>query len=77
MQYIEITSIDQSGVYEVRQGYVEPIQGLGKGTQVKAGQVIGTYSKSLAPAYGAGITEHVHIQIKYNGAFVNPQNYIP
>ncbi len=63
--------------YVVRQGYMEPIQGLNVGDAVKSGQVIGTYSKSLVPAYGAGITEHVHVQIKLNGNFVNPQNYIP
>ena len=77
LQYVQITATDGSDSYVIKQGYVQPVSGLKVGATVNAGQVIGTYSKSLAPAYGAGITEHVHVQMEMNGSFVNPQNYIP
>ena len=80
-QYIEITGMENGTKYIVRQGYVEPLSTITVGSMVSAGEVIGTYSKSIAPSYGQGITEHVHLQIKVNSDgihtnFANPQSYI-
>ena len=75
-RYIEVTSPDRhSGekAYVVRQFYVEPSVGVGE--DVKAGQVIGTLQK-LGRRY-PGITEHVHVEMRYNSQVVDPTALIP
>ena len=70
-RYVEITA---EGGYRVRQFYVEPSDGLKKNMAVKKGQVIGT-CQALTKKY-AGMTNHVHVEIKKDGELVNPEKII-
>ena len=76
LAYVDISFKQGGDDISVRHGYITPLPDIVVGAKVTKGQVIGIYDKSLAPEYGTGITEHVHIQAKRNGQFVNPQNYI-
>jgi len=69
-RYIAITSDNR----EVRHLYVEPDDMVIVGRNVGAGQVIGTL-QALHPRY-RGIINHVHIDIKIDGNFVNPEDFI-
>ncbi len=44
------------------------------GTQVSAGQVIGTVSESMAEELNSGA--HLHFEVKLNGVLVDPNGYI-
>ena len=66
-------------VIEHKNGYVSTIYNLesisvSKGENVEKGAVIGTVGKS-APLENA-MDAHVHFEIKKNGKFVNPNDYI-
>ena len=71
LQYVEIAfpDLESGSQHLLRSLYVDP--SVEAGTEVKAGQVIGT-AQSLQKAH-QGITEHVHIQIQApNGKWVDP-----
>jgi RHS repeat-associated protein len=69
LRYIEITSPDG---YSIRQMYVAPADGISVGTTVRAGQGIGTLQRLPYE----GITQHVHVEIRFNGQIRNPQGYM-
>lgn len=54
--------------YDFRLFYVEPLVDVGE--TIDFNSVIG-YVQNLGSRY-PGITEHVHLEIKYNGNFVDP-----
>ena len=78
-------AIETKDGHITRQLYIKPAKGIGKGTFVKAGQVIGTYQE-LGTRY-PDITEHVHVDIwidngtdnpwRTGGQSVNPITLIP
>lgn len=56
--------------------YIKPAPGITPGTNVTAGQVIGTAVD--ISAYGPGMTNHVHVQIQaFSGKFLDPTRLIP
>ena len=69
-RYVAITSGNQ----EVRHLYVAPDEMVVIGRDVVEGQIIGTL-QALHPRY-RGITNHVHIDIKIDGQFVDPGDFI-
>ena len=71
-RYIEIYD---GQMYRVRIFYVEPKVGLKVGANIKAGDMIGRY-QSLVKRYPK-ITDHVHVEIRKHGTYVNPENLIP
>jgi hypothetical protein len=75
-RYIEITSQDRhpgGKSYVVRQFYVNP--GVELGANVEAREAIGTYQE-LGSKY-PGVTEHVHVEMRYDGVLVDPTELIP
>ena len=70
-RYVRIKTTDG---YVVRELYVLPSDGIRVGTEVTAGQQIGTL-QSLQTRY-SGITDHVHIDIGRGGVPVNPETLI-
>ncbi len=46
------------------------------GSPETTGQVIGT-AQNLAPRYGSGMSNHVHVKLRINGEVVNPADHIP
>lgn len=66
-RYVEINA---GNGYVAREFYVEPATGIVRGATVSPGDVIGT-NQSLGRRY-PGITDHVHVEIRYNGNLVNP-----
>ena len=71
-RYIEITTNDN---HTAREFYVLPAPKIAVGVNVSVGQVIGNY-QALGPLY-PGITEHVHVEIRYQGKLIDPTNIIP
>ena len=69
-RYVAITS----GNKEVRHLYVAPDEMVMIGREVVGGQIIGTL-QALHPRY-RGISNHIHIDIKIDGTFVNPEDFI-
>lgn len=70
-RYVEISNSN----YSVRHMYVLPASYIQKGSIVRSGDVIGS-SQSLLLRY-PGITDHVHIEIKYKGGYIDPTSVIP
>lgn len=62
----------QEGTSEVDYFYVEPMVNVGD--EIESGDVIGTV-QDLEKRY-AGITPHIHVQIKVNGHFIDPTDFI-
>ncbi len=73
LRLVEITSFDGSEV--VKQMYVGPAAGVQTGSVVIAGQKLGVL-QSLQGRY-RGITDHGHVEVRRNGAVVNPTTVIP
>jgi len=71
-RYVEIQGANG---YTVRELYVSPAEGIAVGSQVSAGQAIGT-AQNLTTRY-TGITNHVHVEIRRNGNYINPAMLIP
>jgi RHS repeat-associated protein len=71
-RYIQIETSDG---YRVRQFYVQPAVGIGVGTKVRAGQLIGT-QQPLGRKM-PGITEHVDVKIWKDGLLIDPTPLIP
>ena len=70
-----LVEIKTSEGHIIRQMYVAPAPGVVQGVTVSAGQVIGTL-QNLQTVH-PGITNHVHVDIKYKGKFLDPTNLIP
>lgn len=69
LRYIQIT--DRNG-FDVRYFYVNPFLKLGD--RVGKGGEIGI-SQDLTSIY-PGITPHVHFEVKKDGAYINPNDYL-
>ncbi len=67
-RYVEITN----SKFVIRVLYIEPLVELGD--WVKSGDYIG-YGQSLQKRY-KGITDHIHVEIKIGGVFVDPELYL-
>ncbi len=68
-RYVQITDADG---YECRYFYVDPCVSLGD--RIRAGQMIGVCQK-LGDMY-PGITEHVHLEIRRGGEYIDPIPYL-
>jgi len=68
-QYVQVT--DNEG-YEVRYFYVEP--SVNVGAEVTVGSELGV-TQNLDRRY-PGITEHIHFEVKKDGNYVDPTNYL-
>ena len=71
-RYVELASEDQTR--DVRVLYVGPIVQLG--AIVRAGDPIGR-AQDLSARYPRGITNHVHVEMRENGALADPANLLP
>ncbi|MFN3463300.1 MAG: peptidoglycan DD-metalloendopeptidase family protein [Terricaulis sp.] len=71
-RYVELTSEDQTR--DVRVLYVGPLVQLG--AVVRAGEPIGR-AQDLSRRYPRGITNHVHVEMRENGALADPANLLP
>lgn len=67
-RYVEITN----SKFVIRVLYVDPLVDVGD--WVKSGDYIG-YAQSLQGRY-KGITDHIHVEIKVNGKYVDPALYL-
>jgi murein DD-endopeptidase MepM/ murein hydrolase activator NlpD len=70
-RYVEIHAPNG---YTVRELYVSPGEEIVVGSQVTAGQIIGSV-QDLTTRY-IGITNHVHVEIRFNGDYINPATLI-
>ena len=71
-RYVELASEDQTR--DVRVLYVGPTVQLG--AFVRAGEPIGR-AQDLSARYPRGITNHVHVEMRENGALADPANLLP
>ncbi len=71
-RYVELTSEDQTR--DVRVLYVGPLVELG--AVVRAGEPIGR-AQDLSRRYPRGITNHVHVEMRENGALADPAALLP
>ncbi|MGD9968649.1 MAG: peptidoglycan DD-metalloendopeptidase family protein [Hyphomonadaceae bacterium] len=71
-RYVELTSEDQTR--DVRVLYVGPLVELG--AVVRAGEPIGR-AQDLSRRYPRGITNHVHVEMRENGALADPADVLP
>jgi murein DD-endopeptidase MepM/ murein hydrolase activator NlpD len=71
-RYVELTSEDQTR--DVRVLYVGPLVQLG--AVVRAGEPIGR-AQDLSRRYPRGITNHVHVEMRENGALADPAGVLP
>lgn len=71
---INITTM--AGTITIGMGYVAPAAGIGRGSYVNAGQVIGTM-QNIQVRTGTSVTPHVHIQIHMGTMRLNPTVLIP
>jgi murein DD-endopeptidase MepM/ murein hydrolase activator NlpD len=71
-RYVELASEDQARY--VRVLYVGPLVHLG--AFVRAGEPIGR-AQDLSARYPRGITNHVHVEMRENGALADPANLLP
>jgi murein DD-endopeptidase MepM/ murein hydrolase activator NlpD len=71
-RYVELTSEDQTR--DVRVLYVGPTVQLG--VVVRAGEPIGR-AQDLSARYPRGITNHVHVEMRENGALADPASVLP
>ena len=71
-RYVELA--DASTGRDVRVLYVGPIVQLG--ATVEAGAPIGR-AQDLSARYPRGITNHVHVEMRENGALADPANLLP
>lgn len=55
--------------------YVSPASSIKVGSIIKSGSVIGKY-QTLVNRY-PGITDHVHVEIKKGGSYIDPVSVIP
>ena len=67
-RYVEITN----SKFVIRVLYVDPLVDVGD--WVKSGDYLG-YGQSLQKRY-EGITDHIHVEIKIGGVFVDPELYL-
>lgn len=67
-RYVEITTPLE---YRIRYMYVEPCVHVGD--EVSVDQPLGV-SQDLTKVYD-GITPHIHVDIKHDGEYVNPETY--
>lgn len=70
LRYVQVTL----GNTDYRYFYVKPSYGIEIGKLVNPGDQIGT-AQGLENVY-PGITDHIHFEIKVDGEFVNPLDYI-
>ena len=71
-RYVELTSEDRTR--DVRVLYVGPLVELG--ALVRAGEPIGR-AQDLSARYPRGITNHVHVEMRENGALADPADVLP
>lgn len=71
-RYVELASEDRTR--DVRVLYVGPLVQLG--AVVRAGEPIGR-AQDLSARYPRGITNHVHVEMRENGALADPANLLP
>ena len=69
MRYVQVT--DHNG-YDVRYFYIEPLVKLGD--RIEEDDILGQ-SQGLSKAYPA-ITDHFHFEVKKDGEYVNPHEYL-
>jgi hypothetical protein len=67
--------IETAKGHQVREMYVDPAPNIQPGAKVSAGDVIGTY-QSLQKRFPS-ITEHIHLDIRLGGTFIDPTSLIP
>lgn len=60
--------------YEVDYFYVQPTEKAHVGRLITKNDIIGI-SQSLQKRY-PGITDHVHFQVKYNGVYADPEQFL-
>ena len=60
----------------VRQLYMDPASGIKPGAEISAGQGLGTY-RSIHGNYPSYVPDHVHVDIRCEGQWVNPESLIP
>ena len=68
-RYVQVTT--PSGA-DMRYFYVSP--SVEVGDSVEVGQMLG-YSQELGKRY-EGITEHIHVEVKQGGEYLNPHDFI-
>lgn len=64
-----------SGNYFASHNYVTPLPGIRNGSVVRGGQAIGL-TQNLRLAYGATVSNHVDVKIRFNGRYVDPVSLI-
>lgn len=57
--------------YECKLFYCTPAAGV-VGNSIERGQLIG-YCQAISQKYSSGVTDHLHIEIRQNGAVKNPE----
>ena len=55
---------------------MDPASGIKPGAEISAGQGLGTY-RSIHGNYPSYVPDHVHVDIRYEGQWVNPESLIP
>lgn len=74
--YLEGTVVEithKNGLVSIYKSLAEKLS-VAKGDKVSAGQVIGTASATMSQELNSG--NHLHFEMKLNGAKVDPNNYI-
>jgi len=69
----QITLEGDGGIVTVY-SFVDPVEGIAAGSQVKKGDVIATVSAASGGEYKDGA--HVHMEVLLNGKAVDPENYL-
>lgn len=69
----QITLESDEGIVTVY-NFVDPVEGLAAGSEVKKGDLLATVSAPTGGEYKDGA--HVHIEVYLNGVAVDPENYL-